>query len=210
MKYLRCILQRFKERGTWWEEGCLDLDSCLWAEFLVHFLVGEMVQRLRAPATLPKDPHSSPSTHVAAYTHLVAPVPGIWCSLSISLGSACMKYTNRHTSIHMHFLIIFLKIETNICFRAADLICRVCSILSPWFLLTCVPRTPAPLIFLLVIWIGKKKSKFKTFKKLFGKKKRKESPSPTGNSAWKQNPAKSEVIAVEESGPVYDSEDELE
>ncbi|NP_001390550.1 CRACD-like protein isoform 2 [Mus musculus] len=57
---------------------------------------------------------------------------------------------------------------------------------------------------------GKKKSKFKTFKKLFGKKKRKESPSPTGNSAWKQNPAKSEVIAVEESGPVYDSEDELE
>ncbi|XP_029394060.1 uncharacterized protein KIAA1211-like homolog isoform X2 [Mus pahari] len=57
---------------------------------------------------------------------------------------------------------------------------------------------------------GKKKSKFKTFKKLFGKKKRKESPSPSGNSAWKQNPAKSEVIAIEESGPVYDSEDELE
>ncbi|XP_076771156.1 CRACD-like protein isoform X3 [Arvicanthis niloticus] len=57
---------------------------------------------------------------------------------------------------------------------------------------------------------GKKKSKFKTFKKLFGKKKRKESPLPTGNSTWKQNPAKSEVIVVEESGPVYDSEDELE
>ncbi|KAM5228264.1 CRACD-like protein [Ctenodactylus gundi] len=57
---------------------------------------------------------------------------------------------------------------------------------------------------------GKKKSKFKTFKKLFGKKKRKESPSSTGNSTWKQNPAKSEVIATE-SGPVgYDSEDELE
>ncbi|XP_033617606.1 uncharacterized protein KIAA1211-like homolog isoform X1 [Fukomys damarensis] len=57
---------------------------------------------------------------------------------------------------------------------------------------------------------GKKKSKFKTFKKLFGKKKRKESPSSAGNSAWKQNPAKSEVIAIE-SGPVgYDSEDELE
>ncbi|XP_012927610.1 uncharacterized protein KIAA1211-like homolog isoform X2 [Heterocephalus glaber] len=57
---------------------------------------------------------------------------------------------------------------------------------------------------------GKKKSKFRTFKKLFGKKKRKESPSSTGNSAWKQNPAKSEVIAIE-SGPVgYDSEDELE
>ncbi|XP_005400784.1 PREDICTED: uncharacterized protein KIAA1211-like homolog isoform X2 [Chinchilla lanigera] len=57
---------------------------------------------------------------------------------------------------------------------------------------------------------GKKKSKFKTFKKLFGKKKRKESPSSTGNSAWKQNPAKSEVIPIE-SGPVgYDSEDELE
>ncbi|XP_003471741.2 CRACD-like protein isoform X2 [Cavia porcellus] len=57
---------------------------------------------------------------------------------------------------------------------------------------------------------GKKKSKFKTFKKLFGKKKRKESPSSTGHSAWKQNPAKSEVIPIE-SGPVgYDSEDELE
>nr|XP_025724768.1 uncharacterized protein KIAA1211-like homolog [Callorhinus ursinus] len=57
---------------------------------------------------------------------------------------------------------------------------------------------------------GKKKSKFKTFKKFFGKKKRKESPSATGNSTWKQSQAKSEVIAVE-SGPVgYDSEDELE
>ncbi|XP_026641571.1 uncharacterized protein KIAA1211-like homolog isoform X1 [Microtus ochrogaster] len=57
---------------------------------------------------------------------------------------------------------------------------------------------------------GKKKSKFKTFKKLFGKKKRKESPSSTGNSTWKQSQAKNEVIAIE-SGPVgYDSEDELE
>ncbi|KAM6179366.1 CRACD-like protein [Erethizon dorsatum] len=60
------------------------------------------------------------------------------------------------------------------------------------------------------VCVGKKKSKFKTFKKLFGKKKRKESPSSTGSSAWKQNPAKSEVIPIE-SGPVgYDSEDELE
>ncbi|XP_008844132.2 uncharacterized protein KIAA1211-like homolog, partial [Nannospalax galili] len=43
-----------------------------------------------------------------------------------------------------------------------------------------------------------------------GKKKRKETPSSTGNSTWKQNQAKSEVIAIE-SGPVgYDSEDELE
>ncbi|XP_040849309.1 CRACD-like protein [Ochotona curzoniae] len=57
---------------------------------------------------------------------------------------------------------------------------------------------------------GKKKSKFKTFKKFFGKKKRKESPSSTGSSAWKQSQAKSEVIAIE-SGPVgYESEDELE
>ncbi|XP_044628892.1 CRACD-like protein isoform X1 [Equus asinus] len=57
---------------------------------------------------------------------------------------------------------------------------------------------------------GKKKSKFKTFKKFFGKKKRKESPSSTGSSAWKQSQAKSEVVALE-SGPVgYDSEDELE
>ncbi|XP_057599302.1 CRACD-like protein isoform X2 [Hippopotamus amphibius kiboko] len=57
---------------------------------------------------------------------------------------------------------------------------------------------------------GKKKSKFKTFKKFFGKKKRKESPSSTGSSTWKQSQAKNEVIAIE-SGPVgYDSEDELE
>ncbi|KAB0401120.1 hypothetical protein E2I00_009723, partial [Balaenoptera physalus] len=57
---------------------------------------------------------------------------------------------------------------------------------------------------------GKKKSKFKTFKKFFGKKKRKESPSSTGSSTWKQSQEKNEVIAVE-SGPVgYDSEDELE
>ncbi|XP_036912697.1 CRACD-like protein isoform X2 [Sturnira hondurensis] len=57
---------------------------------------------------------------------------------------------------------------------------------------------------------GKKKSKFKTFKKFFGKKKRKESPSSTGSSTWKQSQAKTEVIAIE-SGPVgYDSEDELE
>uniref|UniRef100_A0A8C6EIL3 CRACD like n=1 Tax=Microcebus murinus TaxID=30608 RepID=A0A8C6EIL3_MICMU len=57
---------------------------------------------------------------------------------------------------------------------------------------------------------GKKKSKFKTFKKFFGKKKRKESPSSTGSSTWKQSQARTEVIAIE-SGPVgYDSEDELE
>uniref|UniRef100_A0A8C8XJH4 CRACD like n=1 Tax=Panthera leo TaxID=9689 RepID=A0A8C8XJH4_PANLE len=62
------------------------------------------------------------------------------------------------------------------------------------------------------MWVRlkEKKSKFKTFKKFFGKKKRKESPSSTGNSTWKQSQAKSEVIAIE-SGPVgYDSEDELE
>ncbi|XP_036309937.1 CRACD-like protein [Pipistrellus kuhlii] len=57
---------------------------------------------------------------------------------------------------------------------------------------------------------GKKKSKFKTFKKLFGKKKRKDPPSSSGGSTWKQSQAKSEVIAIE-AGPVgYDSEDELE
>ncbi|KAG8504874.1 hypothetical protein J0S82_008396 [Galemys pyrenaicus] len=57
---------------------------------------------------------------------------------------------------------------------------------------------------------GKKKSKFKTFKKFFGKKKRKESPSSTESSSWKQSQAKSEVIPIE-AGPVgYDSEDELE
>uniref|UniRef100_G1QNH0 CRACD like n=1 Tax=Nomascus leucogenys TaxID=61853 RepID=G1QNH0_NOMLE len=48
---------------------------------------------------------------------------------------------------------------------------------------------------------GKKKSKFKTFKKFFGKKKRKESPSSTGSSTWKQSQTRNEVIAIE-SGPV--------
>ncbi|XP_054442221.1 CRACD-like protein [Pteronotus mesoamericanus] len=57
---------------------------------------------------------------------------------------------------------------------------------------------------------GKKKSKFKTFKKFFGKKKRKESPSSTGSSTWKQSQAKSEVIAIESVPVGYDSEDELE
>ncbi|XP_060043454.1 CRACD-like protein isoform X2 [Erinaceus europaeus] len=57
---------------------------------------------------------------------------------------------------------------------------------------------------------GKKKSKFKTFKKFFGKKKRKESPSSAGSSSWKQSQAKSEVIAIEALPVGYDSEDELE
>ncbi|XP_075419328.1 CRACD-like protein [Tenrec ecaudatus] len=57
---------------------------------------------------------------------------------------------------------------------------------------------------------GKKKSKFKTFKKFFGKKKRKESPSSAGSSTWTQSQAKSEAAPLE-SGPVgYESEDELE
>ncbi|KAM9212458.1 CRACD-like protein isoform 2-T2 [Dugong dugon] len=60
------------------------------------------------------------------------------------------------------------------------------------------------------VCLGKKKSKFKTFKKFFGKKKRKESPSSTGSSTWKQSREKSEDITFE-SGPVgYGSEDELE
>lgn len=57
---------------------------------------------------------------------------------------------------------------------------------------------------------GKKKSKFKTFKKFFGKKKRKESPSSTGSSTWKQSQAKDEVVAMESRVVGYDSEDELE
>lgn len=57
---------------------------------------------------------------------------------------------------------------------------------------------------------GKKKSKFKTFKKFFGKKKRKESPSSTGSSTWKQSQVKDEVVAMESRAVGYDSEDELE
>lgn len=74
----------------------------------------------------------------------------------------------------------------------------------------CTPHTCSASNHMHSFCIGKKKSKFKTFKKFFGKKKRKESTSSTGNSTWKQSQAKSEVIAIE-SGPVgYDSEDELE
>lgn len=75
----------------------------------------------------------------------------------------------------------------------------------------CTPVHSQPyFVVVFNIYLGKKKSKFKTFKKFFGKKKRKESPSSTGSSAWKQSQAKSEVIAIE-SGPVgYESEDELE
>ncbi|XP_055255552.1 CRACD-like protein isoform X3 [Moschus berezovskii] len=57
---------------------------------------------------------------------------------------------------------------------------------------------------------GKKKSKFKTFKKFFGKKKRKESSSSAGSSTWKQSQAKNEVLAIESGPGGYDSEDELE
>lgn len=58
---------------------------------------------------------------------------------------------------------------------------------------------------------AKKKFKFKSFKKLFGKKKRKEMlPSPLGASGLKQSQSASDVT-VPDSLPVdYDSEDELE
>ncbi|XP_051840656.1 CRACD-like protein isoform X3 [Antechinus flavipes] len=57
---------------------------------------------------------------------------------------------------------------------------------------------------------GKKKSKFKTFKKLFGKKKRKETSTSASSSSWKPTQSESDVIAPVSLPIGYDSEDELE
>ncbi|XP_068929084.1 CRACD-like protein isoform X3 [Petaurus breviceps papuanus] len=56
---------------------------------------------------------------------------------------------------------------------------------------------------------GKKKSKFKTLKKFFGKKKRKETSTSASSSSWKPSP-ESDVIAPVSLPVGYDSEDELE
>ncbi|KFQ88034.1 Uncharacterized protein KIAA1211-like, partial [Phoenicopterus ruber ruber] len=56
---------------------------------------------------------------------------------------------------------------------------------------------------------GKKKSKFKTFKKFFGKKKRKETSS-SGSSGLKLFQSTSDVAASHDMHLNYDSEDELE
>ncbi|KFP78504.1 Uncharacterized protein KIAA1211-like, partial [Acanthisitta chloris] len=56
---------------------------------------------------------------------------------------------------------------------------------------------------------GKKKSKFKSFKKFFGKKKRKEASS-SGSSNLKLCQSTSDVAASHEMHISYDSEDELE
>ncbi|XP_031814980.1 uncharacterized protein KIAA1211-like homolog isoform X2 [Sarcophilus harrisii] len=57
---------------------------------------------------------------------------------------------------------------------------------------------------------GKKKSKFKTFKKFFGKKKRKETSASASSSSWKPTQSESDVIAPVSMPIGYDSEDELE
>ncbi|KAL2310664.1 hypothetical protein Nmel_002329 [Mimus melanotis] len=56
---------------------------------------------------------------------------------------------------------------------------------------------------------GKKKSKFKSFKKFFGKKKRKET-SPSVSSSLKLCQSTSDVAASRDTHVIYDSEDELE
>ncbi|XP_056348293.1 CRACD-like protein isoform X2 [Oenanthe melanoleuca] len=56
---------------------------------------------------------------------------------------------------------------------------------------------------------GKKKSKFKSFKKFFGKKKRKETPSSV-SSSLKLCQSTSDVAASHDTRISYDSEDELE
>ncbi|XP_007501162.3 CRACD-like protein [Monodelphis domestica] len=57
---------------------------------------------------------------------------------------------------------------------------------------------------------GKKKSKFKTFKKFFGKKKRKETSTPASSSTWKPSQSENDDIAPVSLPIGYDSEDELE
>ncbi|XP_068780088.1 CRACD-like protein isoform X2 [Struthio camelus] len=57
---------------------------------------------------------------------------------------------------------------------------------------------------------GKKKSKFKSFKKFFGKKKRKETLSSTGSISLKLFQSTSDVMASQDTHVGYDSEDELE
>ncbi|XP_019385010.1 PREDICTED: uncharacterized protein KIAA1211-like homolog isoform X2 [Crocodylus porosus] len=57
---------------------------------------------------------------------------------------------------------------------------------------------------------GKKKSKFKSFKKFFGKRKRKETLPSMGTSHLKPCQSTSDVMASESAHTGYDSEDELE
>uniref|UniRef100_A0A8B9Q9R2 KIAA1211 like n=1 Tax=Apteryx owenii TaxID=8824 RepID=A0A8B9Q9R2_APTOW len=63
----------------------------------------------------------------------------------------------------------------------------------------------------MFLYLGKKKSKFKSFKKFFGKKKRKETLSSTGsNSSLKLFQSTSDVTVSQGTHVGYDSEDELE
>lgn len=60
----------------------------------------------------------------------------------------------------------------------------------------------------MFLYLGKKKSKFKSFKKFFGKKKRKETSS--SESSVKLFQSTSDVTASHDMHTNYDSEDELE
>lgn len=64
-------------------------------------------------------------------------------------------------------------------------------------------------IFFMFLHLGKKKSKFKSFKKFFGKKKRKEASS-SGSSSLKLFQSTSDVVDSHNMHINYDSEDELE
>lgn len=60
----------------------------------------------------------------------------------------------------------------------------------------------------MFLHLGKKKSKFKSFKKFFGKKKRKETSSVS--SSLKLCQSTNDVAASHDMRTSYDSEDELE
>jgi len=63
-------------------------------------------------------------------------------------------------------------------------------------------------IFFVFLYLGKKKSKFKSFKNFFVKKKRKETSS-SGSSPLKLFQSTSDVAASHDMHVNYDSEDEL-
>lgn len=70
------------------------------------------------------------------------------------------------------------------------------------------PANAAGCIFFMFLHLGKKKSKFKSFKKFFVKKKRKESSS--GSSNLKLFQSTSDVAASHDMHASFDSEDEHE
>ena len=67
-----------------------------------------------------------------------------------------------------------------------------------------------PTFSLIFTHSGKKKSKFKSIKKFFGKRKRKETLSSSGSGSLKPSQSTSDVTVSQSVHVDYDSENELE